>query len=406
MTTWLDSATHRRWLDDHGRRLLEFSRRTGCPEGGAYWLDADGTPDSSRPLHTWIAARMVHVFGLGALLGVPGCVPIAERALRGLQGSLRDDVYGGWFPTSDADEAVPEGKSCYDHAFVLLAAATGTQAGLSGADQLLAVATDVFLTRFWDDRAGMCLDSWDRKFTIPADYRGLNANMHAVEAMLSVASLTNDPMWLQRAARVVTFVTRSAAGHGWRIPEHYDSRWRSLPEYNRKQKAHQFKPYGATVGHALEWARLLLHLDGAGRDDTGILVEAAVALFDRAVRDGWSRDGNPGFVYTTDWDGVPVVRDRMHWVLAEAINTASALYRRTGDAKYAKWYARWWDHADAYHIDHVRGSWIHQLDATNAPAESIWSGKPDTYHAFQATLVPRLPLYPMVSAAVAHGALE
>jgi hypothetical protein len=40
-----------------------------------------------------------------------------------------------------------------------------------------------------------------------------------------------------------------------------------------------------------------------------------------------------------------------------------------------------------------------------APNDSVWSGKPDIY-VFQATLGPRLPLYPMLATAVAEGHLD
>jgi mannose/cellobiose epimerase-like protein (N-acyl-D-glucosamine 2-epimerase family) len=135
-------------------------------------------------------------------------------------------------------------------------------------------------------------------------------------------------------------------------------------------------------------------------------VGAARALFDRAVADGWDADGAEGFVYTTDWEGRPVVRDRMHWVTAEAVGASAALHARTGDAVYADRYAQWWDYADRYVIDHEHGSWHHQLDASNAPAGSVWPGKADIYHAFQTTLVPRLPLAPSITTAVASGLLR
>ena len=40
---------------------------------------------------------------------------------------------------------------------------------------------------------------------------------------------------------------------------------------------------------------------------------------------GWAADGSDGFVYTTDWEGRPVVQERMHWVLTEAIATSTVL---------------------------------------------------------------------------------
>ncbi len=281
------------------------------------------------------------------------------------------------------------------------------QAGLPGGPELLEDAQRIFLDRFWDDAAGLCVDTWDTGFTTLDPYRGLNANMHAVEAMLSVASVTGDRSWVGRALRICRFVTDVAKTHTWRIPEHYDTAWTPQLDYHRDRPDDPFKPFGATVGHGLEWSRLLLHAEAAGPPGTEPgLADAAAELFDRAVSDGWHADGEPGFVYTTDWDGTPVVRDRLHWVLAEAINAAAALHCRTGQSRYAELYRSYWDYADRFFIDHERGSWRHQLAPDGTPDDTVWAGKPDTYHALQATLVPRLPLYPMLATAIAQGLLS
>ena len=39
-------------------------------------------------------------------------------------------------------------------------------------------------------------------------------------------------------------------------------------------------------------------------------------------------------------------------------------------------------------LDHVNGSWFHQLDRENNLLETVWPGKSDIYHALQATLIP------------------
>jgi mannose/cellobiose epimerase-like protein (N-acyl-D-glucosamine 2-epimerase family) len=148
---------------------------------------------------------------------------------------------------------------------------------------------------------------------------------------------------------------------------------------------------------------LLLHLEASLADPPDWLLPAAEGLFDRAVRDGWAVDGADGFVYTTDWDGTPVVRDRMHWVLAEAIAAAAALRTRTGDDRYAELAATWWAYAERYLFDRTYGSWHHQLDASNHVIETVWPGKPDLYHAVQATLIPRLPLAPTMATAMAKA---
>jgi mannose/cellobiose epimerase-like protein (N-acyl-D-glucosamine 2-epimerase family) len=161
------------------------------------------------------------------------------------------------------------------------------------------------------------------------------------------------------------------------------------------------------VGHGLEWSRLLLQIDATlpGRAPE-TLVPAARELYDRAVRDGWSVDRAPGFVYTTDWSGAPVVHTRMHWVAAEAIGAAAALHRATGEARYASDYALWWDYAAEFLIDRERGSWHHELDASNVLSHDVWPGKPDLYHAFQATLLPLLPLAPGLAVALSNGLPE
>lgn len=403
MDSWLDSSTHTTWLDSQTRALLNFGRRVADPRGGAGWLTDDGSIDPAQPIHTYVTARMTHVYALGSLLGIPGARPIAEQCMDGLRTLLHDDDAGGWFSSADGSGEHGDGKSCYEHAFVLLAASSAVQAGIAGADAFFAEAQQVFLDRFWSESDGLCIDMWDTAFTAPDDYRGLNANMHAVEAMLAAASASGDADWISRSERVCHFVVESSKDRAWRIPEHYDATWQPDLDLNRDQPSHPFKPFGATVGHGFEWARLMLHTEAARDSTSDWLLDAARNLFHRAAADGWSVDGAPGFVYTTDWDGEPVVRDRMHWVAAEAIAAAAALYRRTGDRMYADHYRRWWDYVATVMIDPVDGSWRHQLDERNEPTDTVWSGRPDLYHAIQATLIPRLPLYPMIATAVADG---
>ena len=57
-------------------------------------------------------------------------------------------------------------------------------------------------------------------------------------------------------------------------------------------------------------------------------------------------------------------------------------------------------------LDADLGSWRHELDPSNRPSGVTWNGKPDTYHALQATLVPRLPLAPTFAAALRDGLLD
>ncbi|MCZ2860315.1 AGE family epimerase/isomerase [Blastococcus sp. VKM Ac-2987] len=399
--SWTSLPAHRAWLDAEGERLLAFAEAAGGAASGFAWLDDDGRPDPAQPPQLWITARMTHVFALACLRGRPGAGPLVDSGLAALAGPFRDAEHGGWYSSLAADGApAATDKSAYDHAFVVLAAASATAAGRPGAAELLAEALSVVEQHFWSAEEGRGLESWDRTWTEPEAYRGANSNMHTVEAFLTAAAVTGDDRWLTRALSIAErLVHRAARENSWRLPEHFDPQWQPLPEYNADRKNDKFRPYGSTPGHWLEWSRLLLHLEAAlGADAPDWLLPDARSLFDAAVEVGWAPDGEPGFVYTLDWADRPVVASRLHWVLTEAIGAAAALVRRTGDPGYERWYRTFWDEAATRFIDREHGSWVHELPVGDADA--VWSGKPDVYHAYQATLLPQLPLAPVLAAAL------
>lgn len=403
MLPWTQLPPHRSWLQNETNRLLDFGSAAVIAGEGAVWLDGTGAREAGRRIEAWITCRTVHVYSLGTLMGRPGSRLLAQGALDGLiNGPLRDEVNGGWFH----DAGRVGSKEAYDHAFVVLAASSATLAGLDGAQELLTDALTTVADHFLDEEHGLVVDAVSPAFDSVDPYRGINANMHTVEAFLAAADVTGEDIWLRRAERIARFARSQAEANSWRLPEHYDESWAPQLEYNLEHPDDPFRPYGATVGHGLEWARLFLHLEAAAGATQDGWVEAAEALYDRAVADGWAADGAEGFIYTTGWDGTPVTRDRMHWVAAEAIAAAAALSARTGRDRYAVDYARWWDHADAHFRDLVDGSWFHQLDPTNTPTDTVWPGKPDLYHAVQATLIPRLPLAPSIATALSRGLLE
>lgn len=393
-------------LDRETTELLTFGRNFPAPGGGSGWLNADGTVDPARGVETWITSRMAHVYTLGVLYGFNGASELVDQALKGLAGPLRDDVNGGWYSKINADGTPVPGKVCYQHAFVVLAATSATLIGRPGAKELLAEALETYDRHFWDDRQGLAVDTWNTEFTELEPYRGLNANMHTTEAFLAVADVTGDESYRARARRIVDHVVGWAECNSWRIPEHFHADWSLDLECNRDKPDDQFKPYGATPGHGIEWARLIVQYAlSSGRSQAEIdrYVDVAEHLFARALEDGWNRHGTVGLAYTTDWNGEPVVTDRMHWTLAEAVNTSAVLARVTGKQEYKDWYATFWQYIDEYLIDHRLGSWFHQLDENNHVIGTVWPGKSDLYHAAQATLIarydPSLSIAPAMKAA-------
>ncbi|MFQ1002089.1 AGE family epimerase/isomerase [Modestobacter sp. SSW1-42] len=382
--------------------LLAFAAGSAVPDGFG-WL-GDGGEVLDRPVETWISARMTHVFALGSLLDHPGAAGLAAHGVTALrEGPLHDAEHGGWRSSTDDDA-----KAAYVHAFVVLAGASATAAGVAGGRELLDEALAVWEGRFWDDEQGLARESFDRTWAVGEDYRGANANMHGVEAMLAAADAlaATDP---GTAARLRTHTLRAVERvvHGWtrerdwRLPEHYTAAWEPLPELNRDRPADPFRPYGITVGHQFEWSRLCLHLAAAlGEHAPGWLSVDADRLFVAAAERGWAADGHEGFPYTLDWDDAPVVGARMHWVVCEAVAAAAVRYAVTGDPRAATLQRTWQELGDRLFLDPATGSWHHELTPEGAPSSATWVGKPDAYHLAQMLLLPGLPVRGSLAAAL------
>ena len=105
-----------------------------------------------------------------------------------LRSDFRDDAHGGWF----AQVGGSTDKRAYEHVFVVLAAASAR-----ATRELLGEALEVLETHFWDEDAGALVDVWNRDWSELEAYRGANANMHGVEAMLA----TEDPRVAPSARR-------------------------------------------------------------------------------------------------------------------------------------------------------------------------------------------------------------
>lgn len=402
----IDTPENKAFLKEACEELFDFGHKFPSPGGSAYYLGDDGTPWKDRNLETYETCRMVHVYTMAGFLGHEGSDALVEAGLKGLKGELRDRENGGWYGglTPDGDN-VPN-KQCYAHAFVILAGCAAVLAGKEGAQEFLKEALECYDKYFWNEEEGLSCDTWNTEFTVMDDYRGLNANMHTVESFLAAADVTGDEKYRVRAGRIIDHVAGWASGNNYRIPEHFTKDWVADMECNKDRPDDQFKPYGATPGHGLEWSRLITQWAMSTYPDAEAAakyIDLAENLFNRAIEDAWYADGAPGIVYTTDWEGKPVVHDRMQWPLAEAINTSAVLYRVTGKQKYADNYAEFLQYLDEKVMDHVNGSWFHQMDQNNQVIGTVWPGKPDLYHAVQAMLIPYYPVDLSIAPAVKAG---
>lgn len=385
------------FLTQQAQELIEFTKGSVMPEGGFGYLDSDGKVDSSKQRELYIQCRMVQVLGLAHLTNMTPARDLIDHGVDAILDLFQDKDYGGFFNAikNDGSPAVNK-KLAYDHMFVLLAACTAKVAGSPRAAELFTTIDAIIDKYFWDDQYQMMNNSWDREFINLDTYRGINANMHAVEALCAAFDVTGNEKYRDRAYLITRRTAEIfAKQNDWMLPEHFDEKWRINKNFNIDNPADPFCPFGVTIGHLFEWSRLILQLQlqicGSELEDEWVL-EAAKGLYDKGKKFGWSADGTDGFVYTIDWEGKPVVHSRMFWVAAEAVMTAYTLWVFTQDDKYLRDYTKWWSYIDSYVIDKERGSWFHELDQHQRVVAHTWPGKPDTYHAFNACMLPLFPL--------------
>ncbi|MFW5917579.1 MAG: AGE family epimerase/isomerase [Halorubrum sp.] len=322
-----------------GYRLLH-------PETGDHYTD--------DRRHLVATCRSVANFAVGALADGPDwCLEAAEHGLRFLREVHRGGD-GGYHLVVDGNETpVDRTRSAYGHAFVLLAYARATAAGLDGARDDLE-ATRALIDERFRDATGLLRSDCDEDWEELEAYRGQNANMHACEAFIAAYEATGDREYLDVARDVAgTITVELAAETDGLLWEHYTADWEHDFAYNADEPRHQFRPPGYQPGHHAEWAKFLALLDRYDESDadaSGIDGSDApsdgwyargLELFDAAVDRGWSENG---FVYTHRADGSVIVPDRYGWALAEAIGASAALAERAaarGDEAEAERLRRW-----------------------------------------------------------------
>lgn len=385
---WLDDPQHRAFLAQDSLRQFDFFQPSLNPTGGFHVLGYDGSalPDSVQELHT--TTRLVHSYALGKLAGRAGCEAIIDQGMAYLQSHHHDAVNGGYHWAMAGNRVHDQRKLAYGHVFVLLAGSSAKMAGHPDADRLIEDASAVLDQRFWEEGHGLFADEWNSDWTPFSTYRGMNANMHGVEALLTAFEATGRDIYLHRAGRILDFFLRRIAPEwGWRLPEHYTQDWQIDRAYSGNPV---FRPAGTTPGHSFELGRLLLQWwDLAGRPDDGAPALARRVIH-QALTDGWDNDRG-GIVYTLDFDGRPAIRSRYWWPVTEAIGAIAALIKLDHLPEDELWYRKLWGFAADTFIDWEKGGWFPEIDDDGAPAKTQFNGKPDIYHSVQATLFPMTP---------------
>lgn len=389
---WAERPYHRHWLMNQAEGLMDFFQyRAINPKGGFYDLDPKGAPLSTnnpvRGIHA--SARMVHCFAIGHLLGRPGSADVVDHGMRYLWEKHRDQKHGGYYWQADDNGAADASKQGYGHAFVLLAASSAKMVNHPLADQMLADITEVLETKFWEEQHGAIAEEFSEDWQPVPGYRGQNSNMHLTESLMAAFEATGERSYLTKAERIADLlINRRAREEGFRVAEHFDENW--VVDRNYYHPNEMFRPAGTTPGHWLEWARLLLQLYALGGESQEWMPKAAEALFERSMSLGWDK-AQGGFFYTLDWDNNPDKRSKLWWPMCEAAGAAHFLNSHRPSTFHEASYRTIWSTISGHFLDRENGGWFEETTEDLKPANTLFPGKGDIYHAMQACLIPLFP---------------
>ena len=352
------------FLTDHIASILDFyAPHAHDPEGGFFhhFLD-DGSVYDDTTRHLVSSTRFVFNYASAFLHN--GKEQHRDWAVHGLaylrshhqMPALRQNL-PGHFCWQRNDTDIEDARAmAYGHAFVMLAAAHGVRADIDNAADLLEESWQLMEELFWDADHGAYADERDQTLDILSHYRGQNANMHAVEALLAAYKSTNETRYLDRASIISHKFTVAMTGlTNGQIWEHYTTDWQHDWYYNIDKPDDLFKPWGYQPGHQVEWAKLLLQLNRHQPADWHL--DRACGLFNSAMEKGWDPVYG-GLVYGYAPDNSFCDANKYFWVQAEAIAASWRLFSVTGKESYRQHYLHLWQWSWDHLVDHKHGAWF------------------------------------------------
>ena len=345
-------------------------------------LDADWRPspggDKSLVFHArmlWAASELVRTRGDRAAW----LAAHAERAAAALLDVFRDPARGGfhWLVTADGARLENEGKHLYGQAFAIFSLANASRTGLEHADRWLTAAVESF---DWLEAVAWQSDGYAEPLDVdglvpnppfvgaldaistPFGMRSLNGHLHALEACAELIR-AGGPDRVRDRLRVLLHLLRDRlVGHDGSVHAIYAPDWTPMPSLS-------------SYGHDLELAFLLI--DAA--ETLGDLDErrASWRVADRIARHAttFGFDAEHGGLFSEGPASRPaLVRDKIWWAQAEAMNTLDLLVSARPDdvdplldadrkrlTNALEGVQRF---ANGHLVDYVRGGWWWGTDAS------------------------------------------
>ena len=349
----------RSWLMD--QVCPYWASRVVDPDGGFFEsLDAQGRPVASATRTVLSQARLTYVFSHAAVLGggpeMQHCADHGFDSIR--RASLINGSFEGWHRRSTVDGAVVDAaRDTYDQAFVIFAMAGYHRA--TGSAQALDLAEQAyrFLVSHVADRVhGGFFEEFPLTKKLP---RRQNPHMHLLEAALAMHQATGNPVWIERASKLIALFTDAFVDpDSGALAEYFDMAW---------NRAEGVPGTLREPGHQFEWVWLLgQFMRQAARPD---LEEHAQRLFAFGKQHGLDSVGPlKGMVFdVVDSHGSIVADSKLVWPQTEYIKACIARFEATGDTSFRQ-QARAHLTSLRRHFFYADGAnWVNQVQRNGAP---------------------------------------
>jgi len=330
-------------------------------------------PDTSRSLV--YHARLIWLAAAG------GQTDIADEGCRTLWEKFWDRDYGGfvWEIGLDGSVINPE-KHLYGNAFAIFALAkAGKKDDANWAFQWFDLhAHDDehggYIETCWSDgEQNLSSDGKDALGT-PYGLKSMNSNLHIMEALIELYSLSRDSKVRDRLAETFsTFRTAFAKSDG------------KLIYYVTKDliPASDIDSYG----HAMEAAFLMIEAAEALDQDIDTTWNLAKTMVDRTIAAGWD-NRNGGMFNEGHFDQPAYDKNKIWWVQAESLNVLRLMAKEFGEP-YLALYQQQWTFIKNHMIDYDHKGWRPAVkedgsQISNLNKSDAWT---EGYHQGRATSI-------------------
>ena len=374
------------FLKKHIISILNFYNKNAYDSNGGFFhsfLD-DGTIFDKKNRHIVSSTRFIYNYANAFhMTQDKKYINLCKHGLKFLN-SQHKILNTNHFAWQISEEKIVDGRAmAYGHAFVMLAGAWAFRVGIDEGKTLLDETWNFMDKFFWEEEHTAYADERSQDLKTLNPYRGQNANMHAVEALLAAFEATGEDKYIERSNSIAYQFTMNLAEYSeGQVWEHYSEDWKIDWQYNKEKPDDTFKPWGFQPGHQVEWAKLLLQLDYHFPQNWH--KQKAIYLFDEAIKYGMDEKYG-GIVYGYSSEGKFTNANKYFWVQAEALAASWRLYIKTNNNKYYDFYISLWKWCWNNFIDHQYGGWFSILNQAGEKLSNVKStlGKTD-YHTMGA----------------------